>query len=467
MRSLTRRLLVGSTLAVAGVWLAAGLFLYTLVSRGLVDEVDHTLAAQARLLASTIDAEGEVLDLEFGDLDMREFDSAEGGAFLELWQPGGPSLYRSASLALSSGAAPAPHSGRWIDLPSGALGRSVALEFTPRQELEGFDGGPLVLLVARDTRAMAATLADLRQRLWLVGLASLVACGLVLAWLIRRSLTPVTQVSADIAQIGLSDLTARIDASSLPSELVPMVERVNELLDRLAEAFVRERAFSSDVAHELFTPLAGLRTSLEVGGRYPQEPAEYKALVRQGMGLIGQVQSIVERLLNLARVESGSSSGEVRELDLAEAVREGWEPFAARALDRGHGVRFELEPELQVWVDPELLALVLRNLLSNAVEHAEAGASLAVSTRRVADAVELEVRNSGSRLDRAEAQSATQRFWRGDRSRRSGQHCGLGLALVERAASALGGALVVDSEVGGDFVARVRLARPASQSVVA
>jgi len=104
---------------------------------------------------------------------------------------------------------------------------------------------------------------------------------------------------------------------------------------------------------------------------------------------------------------------------------------------------------------------VVRNLVENAVAYADAGDQVVLATAPVADGLCVRVRNTGSQVSQAEAEAATQRFWRGDQARSVGDHCGLGLALVERSLQALGGTLRLTSERGGEFQAEVVLPLPA------
>src|SRR4030095_3241972 len=157
--------------------------------------------------------------------------------------------------------------------------------------------------------------------------------------------------------------------------------------------------------------------------------------------------------------DAGPPSAETSAYDPAELALEAWEPFAAQALARGLRVDLGFEAGLHATANRELLGLILRNLNDNAVTYAEAQGRVALRLRETPEhGLSFEVSNSGSRLDQEQACAAIRRFWRGDPARSAtGLHCGLGLALVDKAARALGASLKIRAEVDGDFVARVLL----------
>jgi two-component system heavy metal sensor histidine kinase CusS len=171
------------------------------------------------------------------------------------------------------------------------------------------------------------------------------------------------------------------------------------------------------------------------------------------------MQAMVEQLLHLARLDTGPSMFETSGYDPAELALEAWEPFARQALSRELRVDLSFEDGLRVTLNRELLALVLRNLNDNAVTYAEPKGRVHITLRRTTQhEMCFEVSNSGSRLDQEQASAAIRRFWRGDPARaETGLHCGLGLALVEKATRVLGGSLRLSSQVDGDFVAQVLL----------
>jgi two-component system sensor histidine kinase QseC len=472
MRSLRARVLtaaaIGTLLVLSLSWMA----LYMLLRDSLYGEFDGLLGDRVRSLAALVEQDGTKIDLEFDEEGrLAEFRSSDRPAYYQAWLAGGTVLGRSQSLgggdlASISGPDGSP-AYRSLLLPDGRPGRMVGISFHPRTEsmegpVDGREGDeeaiaassrPLVtLVVARETAEIDRTLAGLRAILVAVGsLATLVCLG-VLALVVRRGFRPVDHIAGQIRQVGEDDLSARIDLAGLPRELAPVGERLNELLARLETAFERERSFSADVSHELRTPLAGLRATLEVALAAERDPVSDAQAMADCLSICHQTQAMVENLLSLARLEAGQSAVERELVDLEKLLQECWKPLADRARERGLSADWKVEEGLTLDTDSGKLRLVLRNLLDNAVSHADAGGRVTVEAVSREQRVELRITNSGSRLSPLSVDRAFERFWRGDAAREStGIHCGLGLCLSEKLVDLLEGTIALESEEGGDF----------------
>ncbi len=472
MRSLGRTLLVGTTVGTAIVLASAGVALYALIRAGLLDQFDRSLVDKARTLASTIEQEGGKLDLEFEELDMYEFQSADRLGYLQVSSADGTVLYRSPSLG---GAGLEPVAGlaespvvRWAELPHGQRGRAVGFTFTPEIEREkrAVDDGPaglrdpsagtITLVMARDTTRIDALLARLAMLLASVGLLSVAVSAGVLWLVVRRSLRPVRRLAAQIGRLGQENLSARIDAADVPGELHLVTARLNDLLRRLEAAFQRERAFSADVAHELRTPLAGLRSTLDVTLSRLRTPEDYRKALSDCLRVTAQMQVMVEKLLELASLEAGEAPVELEPVLPNELIRAAWQPLEDSAAARRLQLRWNLGRQQPVVTDSSLLDLIVRNILENAVEYADEGGTVRIETSPGNHRAEIRVSNTGATLSQEEAGHVFERFWRGDAARSGiGIHAGLGLSLVSRAAAILHGQITVQSRVGGQFAIAV------------
>ncbi len=477
MGSLRTRLILSTILGTAAVLVGAGALLYALVRDGLVDQFDRALLDKARLLASAMEWERGEVDLEFDELDMREFQTADRPAYLELWLADGSVLYRSPSLgqadlerAAGPGGAPA---FRRSTLADGRPARAVGITFTPRIETDGAADRPqrdrpgkadpdaadpaVTLVLARGTGPVDAVLAQLKTLLVAVGALAVAVSAGVLWLVVRRSLRPVEGLARQIGRLGEDDLAARIQAPDAPSELQPVVDRLNDLLGRLEAAFERQRRFSADVAHELRTPLAGLRSTMDVALATPRQGPEYEDSLRGCLRIAIQMQAMIEHLLALARLDARQMDLCPEPVSLNQVIQDAWQPLAERAQARGLDVAWHLAEEDRLVTDPVLLGLIIRNVLENAVVHADEGGTVTIGTE-VRDGVQVRVANSGSRLSQDQADRAFERFWRGDAARtEAAVHCGLGLPLVKTATEALGGTIRARSTAGGEFRITVSL----------
>jgi two-component system sensor histidine kinase QseC len=320
------------------------------------------------------------------------------------------------------------------------------------------------LAVARDMEDMAGTLARLRLLLGLVCAVATVVSAVILTWIVRLGLRPVDRLAREIGGVGEDNLSARVHADGAPAELRAVVGRLNDLLGRLEGAFERERAFSADVAHELRTPLAGLRTTLEVAVAGEHSLAGFEQGLRESLGISCQMSAMVENLLAMARCETGREEVACERVHLAGLLRECWRDLAGPAAERRLKVEWQLDEACELATDREKLGLIVRNLLANAVAYADEGGSVVVEAAPQEGSVTVRVSNTGSALTAEQAGHVFQRFWQGDKARSAtGVHCGLGLALCERLATLLGGSIAAVSERGGEFA--VTLILPALASI--
>jgi len=470
MRSLRTWLVVSTAAGAAAVLAVAGFALYLLVRDGLVDQFDRAMNDKAGLLASAIEYEGGEVETDFDELAMDEFAAGPQPSYLQVWLPDGSVCYRSPSLAGGDLGRVAGVTGletvEPVILPDGRPGRRIRLAFTPRVEGGGrqtgvsgapaSDGPRLVLVLSRPTARTDATLARLRAALIGVGAAAVAVTAAVLWVAVRRGLRPVDRLAGDIGAVNETALSRRIALADAPTELAPVVSCLNRLLGRLEAAFERERGFSADVAHELRTPLAGLRSTMDVTLARPRAPQEYKEALRACHRITVEMQTMVEHLLALARLDAGQMEVRPERVSPARVIRDAWQPLAERAEARGLHVAWRVEEDGDVLADAALLGLVVRNVLENVVVHADEGGDVIVETVVEDVGVRIRVTNTGSRLSQEQADRAFERFWRGDAARtQTGMHCGLGLPLVRMATEVMGGTVAARSMAGGEFAITV------------
>jgi two-component system, OmpR family, heavy metal sensor histidine kinase CusS len=478
MKSLESRLLVWTVGGMAVLLAAFGVAVYVLTRNLVINEFDESLQTRTQTLAAVVRLEKDRVSLDMGDAEMPEFNHPHRPAYFELWDDDAV-IRRSASLDGRDLEPREAGSGKPryypVILPDGQPGRMAVWIFEPRTDLDGEPPPaparsrtppppplhPVVLAVARETHGIDAHLTAL---MWL-----LIGCGgasvlltLCLAWLtVRQGLKPLGTMAGQIAAIHEDDLSARLAADDLPAEMAPVAARLNELLQRLDEAFRRERALTADVSHELRTPLAGMQSTLEVALSRARTSGDYQEALRECLEIVQQTEGMTENLLALARLEGDQVHLRPEPVRLAERVESLWRSHAAQVRARGLTMECRLSPDLAASADREILTLALSNLLANAAEYADGGGRIEVSGQACGDTVELVFSNTGCMLSADDAAHVFDRFWRGDASRTgTGVHCGLGLSLVQRAARALGGSVAATVE-DGRFV--VRLTVPAAR----
>ena len=259
---------------------------------------------------------------------------------------------------------------------------------------------------------------------------------------------------ADYLEPGRESHTEAHDVFSerVPTEIIPIKNRLNELLSRLEASFDRERRFSADVAHELRTPLAGIRSTIEVTLAHARDANQYKKALSDCLAIVEVMQTMVNNLLMIARLDACQVTFRQEEIRLAELANFCWRSFSERAIQRSIILENRINAEITCRTDCDSLSMVLSNLLDNAVEYANEEGRIWTTAQQVGDCMEVTVANTGCTLTNEQVSQVFDCFWRGDSSRKdAGVHCGLGLALVQKIIRALGGSVTAEIQNGGIF----------------
>ncbi|CAB4737410.1 unannotated protein [freshwater metagenome] len=283
----------------------------------------------------------------------------------------------------------------------------------------------------------------------------LVALASGVVWIVAgRSLRPVEQLRSDVEDISAHRLHRRVDVPPTRDEVGRLAATLNAMLDRLEDAHGEQRRFVADASHELRTPIANIRTALEVAAAHPAAtdwPAVSADVLRQD----DRLQRLADDLLFLARSDLGATARHVETVDLAALVRaETDRPV------RG-GVRLVLVeplPAVTLDGDRDQLGRAVSNLLDNALRHATS--TVSVRLHAGMQRVQIVVRDDGLGIGRDDRERIFDRFVRLDEGRaRSDGGSGLGLAIVREIAQAHGGTVrVVGAEPGATLV--LELPRP-------
>ncbi|MFJ1916270.1 ATP-binding protein [Streptomyces sp. NPDC088147] len=285
----------------------------------------------------------------------------------------------------------------------------------------------------------------------LLGLPVLLLVVGGVTWLVtRRAFRPVEGIRREMAAITAStDLSRRVPEPATDDEVARLARTTNETLTALEAAVERQRRFVADASHELRSPIASLRTQLEVGDAHPElldVPGAVADTVR--------LQQLAADLLLLARLDAGERPGRAR-FDLSAMVRE---EVSQRTTDRVP-VTLDVRTGLEAAGSRGQLARVLGNLLDNAQRHAHA--SVTASVYRSGGQVVLAVADDGSGVPEAERERIFERFVRLDDARsRDDGGAGLGLAIARDVAARHDGTLTVGRAPEGGALFELRLPRP-------
>jgi len=407
---------------------------------------DRALLDDAYALAAHVRSDGTrlALDLTRQEMSTLLFDQSESVYFAVFSAEG---RFITGDAALAPVVIPAGASHEFSERPvDGQQVRSVSLRR---------DGPPPFIVVMAQT---SGSRTQLLQRLLVVSALVQLCLLLALAWwlnrIIGRDLRPLAQLqqAVDRRDAGdLASLPASLTESATTRDVQHLGDAVNSLLARLQENLRAQREFAGNVAHELRTPLAGIRA--QASNALAQSDATVWRSELQGIAQAEQRASrLVDQLLALARASEGSAGLNLETIALDELVREVMLRFLPRADVLGVDLGAEgLDEPMAVRGDKALIEGMLNNLLDNALRYGRSDAPrVTVALHRERDAAVLRVTDNGPGLGAVDVEQLTQRWAQGRAGQALGQGAGLGLAIVRRYAELLGAQLQLERAAPGD-----------------
>jgi heavy metal sensor kinase len=425
--SLRARLLVWYTAILAAVIAVFGATVCYLAWRARVADVDRAIWTRAHALSASLQPAAD------GTFDLSLPAEASGRGTPSpldhaLWNAQGRLIDRS---------------NPEIDVPvpaaAGARTRAGRREVVVRT-----DAG-VTILVGRD-------LVDVRAQIWslagTIGSVGLLAMALSLAggwWLVGRALSPIDRISRTAREMVGGNFAARIPIERVETELGHLARALNEAFDRLHASLVRQRRFTADASHELRTPLATLSTEVQwVLGR-DRSPDDYRAALDVCARQASRMQAVVERLLALARAESGAAQDRSVDLQLDAVVHRVVDDLAPLAESRRVAVSVDAAPVV-VRGDPDRLVEAVTNVVANAIQYnVDEGRVDVVLTNR-SGAVELSVSDTGMGISGDDLPRVFDPFFRADPARsRDAGGAGLGLAVTRSIIERHGGSVACRS----------------------
>ena len=432
MTSIRARLLLWILATLAFGAIVMGLAAY----RNVLHEAEALFDYQLRQMALSLRDQGEIAPEQAGAMVDTEFDFV-----IQIWTVDGRAIYASrAHTELPARAV--------LGFADVAVGTKTWRTFSVATE-----GRVIQVAQPLQIRQRVAAQAALRSVLPLLAVAPLMAAAVW--WLVSLAFRPLQRVAGNVSQRDAQAL-APLPLAGLPDEVSPLVQALNALLARLAASFDAQRAFVADAAHELRSPLTALRLQIGRLRRSPDDAARAEALDALSAGVERAVR-LVEQLLTLARSEPGTPVAASERIGLGELVRQAVADTVPLAVS--HGTEFELVADDTVEVDGDraALAVLVRNLVDNAVRYSPPGARVLVTVLRDEGRPLLRVDDAGPGIPEADRDRVFDRFYRRDAAEGGAvQGSGLGLAIVRSVAERHGAQVrLAESPLGGLRVAVV------------
>ncbi len=449
------RVAAAFAVAMAVVLTGTGWFLYSRLGSHLSASLDQNLRLRAQDLAALVRQPGASLESAGGGPFIESGESyaqlvAADGHVLDATRPLGrrPLLAADELAAARRGTIFADRdSVPGLDEPSRLLATPVTR-----------GGAALVLVVGATREDRAETLASLRYELLVVGPIALALATLAGYALAGISLRPVESMRSRAESISAATPGERLPVPQTGDEIERLGETLNAMLARLEAALQRERDFVADAGHELRTPLALLRTELELALRHAETSEELREAVRASAHEVDRLAQLAEDLLLIARSDQGKLSLRLELVQASEVVSSVARRFEWRAQEEGRRLAVEAPPGCSLRGDRIRLEQALGNLVDNALRHGSGDVHLRASQSD--GVVEFHVSDDGEGFPPEYLENAFERFSRPDQAR-SGGGSGLGLSIVRVIAEAHGGSAHVKQEPGQG--AEVWIAVPAAR----
>ena len=285
------------------------------------------------------------------------------------------------------------------------------------------------LFVGRDTATLAAVRTRILQAFaWLAGATIILASlgGIVFSVQFLRRIDAMTKTCNAIVAGQFND---RIALRGSNDELDRLARAINAMLDRIAALLENLRQVSSDVAHDLRTPLTHLRQRLEHAHLKSANIEDYSAAVSRAIADTDELLRVFTALLRISQIEAGTRTAAFSVLSLSDLLDRIYEMYRPVAEDHGHVLQRSIREAVNVRGDAELLTQLFVNLVENALRHTPSGTRIVIALDVSSDAAIARVCDSGPGIDVGEREKVFRRFYRVTTSRTSPGH-GLGLALV-------------------------------------
>jgi len=300
--------------------------------------------------------------------------------------------------------------------------------------------GGYYAFVGRDTGQARATERDILRVFGLVLLASIVLASLSGLILSRSFLARIDTISDTCRAIMDGRLGDRIPTAGRNNELERLSVTINEMLDRIQALMESLRQVSTDIAHDLRTPLTHLRHSLEKARNEATTTSEYAAAVEAAIAESDQLLAMFAALLRIARIEAGARREAFADIDLAQLLQQAYDLYKPAMDDSGHPFAIARAGPVMVRGDAQLLLQATANLLDNAMNHTPPGTPISACVAVRGGRPEIAVADHGPGIPEDDRPRVLRRFYRREQSRTS-PGSGLGLALVSAIADLHGAAL--------------------------
>lgn len=443
-KKLTRYLSISVSVLLVLILLATDISVDTWISQ----EFDKAMINKSNLLITLVSEDVNEVDFDFADEFMPEFSGKKDPEYFQLWHDN-KVFERSKTLALFD-VNDLPHVDTElhkskiinITLPDGRSGRMITARFIPQVDSDIREKFSIsVADFAKTQKPMKLSYAisneSLNQTLWFVdiifilsSLSTVFAVRLIVHKVVERELTPLDSLNSEIKSINLNSAIDSISIENLPEELLPIADGINHFLSENRILYAREKRMTSDIAHELKTPIAELINLTEVAIKFPEEKLISATFTTDVLSISERLKNIVNSILLLQKSSNHTELTKI-ELNIAKLIS----TILHRESKTGRNVAFTISPTIDTIVTNKFaIETILSNLLSNALHYSPANSPVTILVTPDTNAARVKISISNTSVYQYTATELEKFFeplWQKDQSRTSSQRYGLGLAIVK------------------------------------
>ena len=447
MNSIYKRLVVYLAIGLGSLIAVSAFGLIYFIDLKLNERFDESVLQRAEsLVTQTKIVDGEV-DLDFADEFMPNFSRPEGPEYFQIWLPDGEILERSYSLSgrdLARNENPKTQF-RDISMHVGGRCRQVQVMFIPQDEDADKEGeydvsknpdNTMVLCYAMNREAFDAFMWQLNFAIIAVFLSLFAITLFYVRLALNKGLNPLGDLKKQVSRLGPDNLHSNIVLGQETLELSPVVDQLNAMLERLNEAMERERQFTSNVAHELRTPISELRSLSEVGKKCFDRPETIERFFQEIRDTSLEMEHIIVNLLYLARCDAGTQMISKSTVNLSNLLHKVIDRHQTTLNSRALHFNNNIKENIQVQSDPIMIEQIVQNMVNNAVTHADPNSEITVSLDHSQE-TQITVANKAASLEQTDLTKMFDRFWQKGQARTGGKHSGLGMSLINSFAKLL------------------------------
>ena len=455
--SIQRRLTLGISIFTAVVLAGCVLIMAYVMKSALYEQVDADLKTLASIIIEEVELEHGRIEHEWLE-DLGENPERVKRDYVQVWSEQDTETLKSPALKnqelpsfYGEEGEPAFSS---LTLSNGKKLRAIGLTFYAKKS---HGSQKFVMVLAHETPAIDRVMGWLKILLPLSLILVVLACIFITRKLIQASLRPISELEQEINKTDVFTLEnqALTVAPDLPTELVPLSGHFNNLLERIGKARTRERNFSAHAAHEMRTPLAGIHAILEQALRQKRSAESYAERIGESLEITRKMRDLMNRLMHFSQLQSGSVPIHHKDFDLAPMIKQEIQALQEKMAQKKLRIVTEAI-ELRVHSDEDLLRIVLKNLLDNAVSYADQGTEVHVAVETYEGKSELWISNQTSEIQADDLEEFFNTFYRKDTARSADSaHYGLGLALCREISQSLN--IAIHANLDNDRKVRLSL----------